>query len=100
MPKTLNIPVRIDVFHQIEARETQWEYRPINAYWENKLRDRHYDQIRLYVEYPAQEDLNKAITRPWLGYEVHNVTIPRFGETPTQVFAIRVNSEEELGQDA
>ncbi|WP_367619200.1 hypothetical protein [Comamonas sp.] len=40
---------------------------------------------------PARDDFARRLSRPWRGYTIKTITHPHFGESPVQVFAIKVN---------
>ena len=88
----LHLNLKGEYFDQIADGVKQYEYRLCNNYWKKRLVGRHYDGIVIKRGYPKRGDANKAIRRPWCGYELQTVIHPYFGPNRVWVFAIRVNS--------
>lgn len=66
------------------------EFRLVNAYWSKRLVGRSYSRIILTLGYPAADDAERRLIRPWRGYTVKTITHPHFGLEPVEVFAIDV----------
>lgn len=88
---TLYLPVKGVYFDQIKSGEKTEEYRLLTPFWAKRLVNRHYDQIVLTCGYPASDDVERRISRPWRGYRKTTITHEHFGPDPVQVYAIRVN---------
>lgn len=89
--KTLHIPLKGIYFDQIRSGEKRFEYRLTTDFWKARLMDRSYDLIILTRGYPAKDDLDRRLERPWRGVELQTITHPHFGGGPVEVYAIRVN---------
>ncbi|MDH1255063.1 ASCH domain-containing protein [Comamonas thiooxydans] len=91
--KTLTLPLKREYFEAIRDGTKTEEYRLCTQYWQMRLYSPFgsYDQIVLTLGYPARDDHARRIVRPWRGYTIKTITHPHFGESPVQVFAIKVN---------
>lgn len=90
--KTLQLNLKAIYFNEIKSGEKKYEYRLMTPYWEKRLVNKEYVNIVLKSGYPKKDDVEKHITRPWLGYEIQKLTHSHFGEEEVTVFAIKVNN--------
>lgn len=88
---TLTLHLKAEYFHAIRDGSKPFEYRLDTPYWRTRLEHREYDQIVLCLGYPAKDDAERRLVRPWCGYELQTITHKHFGMEPVRVFAIRVN---------
>ncbi len=77
-------------FDEIRAERKRFEYR-LRSTWEKRLAGKTFDRIWIKRGYPASNDSDRIIERPWRGYEIQTITHPHFGPDPVEVLAIRVN---------
>lgn len=89
--KTLHLNLKAEYFDQIKAGEKIEEFRLCTPFWTKRLIGTHYDNILVKRGYPKNDDVERVIERPWLGFSVKMITHPHFGHEPVQVFAITVN---------
>lgn len=52
--------------------------------------DRDYDRVVLTLGYPAKDDSERRLARPWRGFIKRQITHPLFGGAPVDVYAIDV----------
>jgi hypothetical protein len=90
--RTLHLNLKAEYFDQIKAGEKREEFRLCTPFWTKRLIGTQYDNILVKRGYPKNDDTNRVIERPWLGFAVKMITHPHFGPEPVQVFAITVNS--------
>lgn len=86
----LILPLKREYFEAIRDGSKPEEFRLVNAYWSRRLVARRYDRIILTLGYPAADDAERRLVRPWRGYAVKTITHPHFGPGPVEVFAIDV----------
>lgn len=86
----LTLALNGEYFDQIKAGAKLEEYRLVKPYWAKKLAERSYSRIVLTRGYPAADDAERRLERPWRGYVVKTITHPHFGPDPVEVFAINV----------
>lgn len=91
---TLVLPLKGIYFGQIKSGVKRWEYRLWTPYWRKRLEGRTYDAVTLTKGYPARDDAERRLTRPWQGFKVEIITHPHFGPDPVMVFAIRVAADQ------
>ena len=89
--KTLTLPLRREYFEAIRDGSKTQEFRLCTTYWNKRLIGKHYDRIVLTLGYPAKDDTERRIERPWRGFTVKTITHPHFGAGPVQVYAINVD---------
>lgn len=89
--KTLHLSLKREYFEAIRDGTKAEEYRLYTPHWSKRLEGREYAQIVLTLGYPARDDHSRRIVLPWRGYTIKTITHPHFGESPVQVFAIKVN---------
>jgi hypothetical protein len=89
--RVLTLHLKAVYFEAIRDGTKIYENRLRTDYWRKRLVDRHYDRIELALGYPARDDFQRRLTRPWRGFERQTITHPHFGDKPVEVFAIRVN---------
>ncbi|GKS85826.1 RNA-binding protein [Acidovorax sp. SUPP1855] len=88
----LVLPLKKVYFHQIKNGEKTEEYRLCTPYWNKRLADNfnQFDRIVLTLGYPARDDHDRRLIRPWRGYTIKTITHPHFGPDPVRVYAINV----------
>lgn len=86
------MPLKAVYFHQIKTGEKTEEYRLCTPYWSQRLVGREYDQIVLTLGYPAREDTERRLVRPWRGFTVKTLQHHHFGDKPVTVYAINVRT--------
>lgn len=91
--RILTLPLKGVYFREIRDGSKPYEYRLCTPFWTKRLVGRTYDGIELTLGYPARDDIERRLTRPWRGYERQVITHPHFGQHPVEVFAIPVNDE-------
>lgn len=87
----LVLPLKRIWFEQILSGEKTEEFRLRTPYWGRRLEGRTFSAIELTLGYPARDDSERRLRRPWRGFEERTITHPFFGDDPVEVFAIRVN---------
>lgn len=88
----LYLPLKAEYFDAIKAGTKTEEYRLYTPYWRKRLVDGFagLTAIELMRGYPAADDQERRLRRPWRGYAIKHITHPHFGPDPVQVFAIYV----------
>ncbi len=89
--RILHLALKDVYFRQIQSGKKLFEYRLITDYWRKRIENREYDEIHITLGYPKKGDNTRRIVRPWRGYEVKTITHEHFDNTPSEVFALRVN---------
>ena len=89
--KTLHLSLKGEYFDAIKAGTKAEEYRLMTPYWSKRLDGRHYNGIELAKGDPARDDHARRIARPWRGFTIKTIIHPHFGDSPVQVYAIKVN---------
>jgi hypothetical protein len=87
----LVLPLKRQYFEQIKRGEKLEEYRLCSTYWQKRLEGREYDRVILTLGYPAKDDSERFLVRPWRGFIRRLITHPHFGSEPVEVYAINVN---------
>jgi hypothetical protein len=88
----LYLPLKRIYFDAIKSGEKPDEYRLITPFWTKRIVGREYDGIILTMGYPAKDDAEKRLWRPWRGFRrLEGFTHHHFGDEPVDVFAILVN---------
>lgn len=87
----LYLPVRGIYFDAMQRGDKTEEYRLVTPWWEKRLVGREYARIILTRGYPRKDDCSRRLIVPWRGYTIRTLTHPHFGDTPVDVFAIRVD---------
>ena len=92
----LVLPLKREYFEAIRDGTKTEEYRLCTPYWQKRLASPFglYDHIVLTLGYPARDDHERRIVRPWQGYTIKTITHPHFGPEPVQVYAILVTPTE------
>jgi hypothetical protein len=93
---TLTLNLKGEYFDQIKAGTKTEEYRLCKPFWAKRLEGRHYDNLVILRGYPAKDDQENRITRPYRGYTVKTITHPHFGPDPVTVYAIEVSNMPEV----
>ena len=89
----LTLHLKGEYFHAIKNGTKTEEYRLNNEFWKKRLVGRQYDNVTFCLGYPKRDDTERRITRPYNGYKMKTITHPHFGDSPVDVFAIKVVSE-------
>jgi hypothetical protein len=89
--RILHLPVKAKYFHQMKDGIKRYEYRLKTDYWLKRLEGREYDEVHIKLGYPAADDQERILVRPWRGYEMKIIEHEHFGEGEKSVYAIRVN---------
>jgi hypothetical protein len=90
----LTLNLKGEYFNQIKAGTKTEEYRLLKPFWRRRLEGRQYDEVHICLGYPAKDDAEKRIIRPWQGYTVKTIIHPHFGNDPVEVYAIKVAAAE------
>lgn len=90
--RTLVLPLKREYFEAILFNRKAEEYRLVGKYWDGRLKGRTFDRIVLTLGYPARDNAERRIVRPWQGYTVKRITHPHFGPNPVDVYAIKVSA--------
>lgn len=90
-PAKLHLNLKAVYFDQIRAGTKEFEFRQKTSYWNLRLVGKSFAGIVLKKGYPKSGDMERTIERPWRGFESRNIVHPQFGDSPVEVFAIRVN---------
>lgn len=86
----LILPLKQEYFEQIKCGEKAEEFRLCTPYWEKRLEGREYGRVVLTLGYPAKDDSERRLVRPWRGFAKRQITHPHFGADPVEVYAIDV----------
>lgn len=89
--RILHIPVKKMYFDQIKAGTKLFEFRLRNAYWQQRLQDKEFDEVHIKLGYPKRGDTDRILVFPWRGVEMQTILHPEFGPCAVDVYAIRVN---------
>ncbi|HHS8967308.1 TPA: RNA-binding protein [Escherichia coli] len=87
--KDLHLNLKGEYFHAILAGKKVEEYRLYNDYWRKRLEGREYTRLIIKWGYPANDDNERIIVLPYMGYEIKTIQHPLFGHNPVKVFAIK-----------
>jgi ASC-1-like (ASCH) protein len=87
----LVLPLKAEYFNQIKAGTKDLEFRLRTPYWRKRLRGRTFDRIVLTLGYPAADDVERRLIKPWRGFAEVTITHPHFRADPVDVFAIDVS---------
>ena len=91
MSENLHLHLKGEYFREIAAGRKLEEYRAYNQFWRDRLEDRDYDQIFIYLGYPKADDTERVLIRKWNGCAIKTITHPLFGNEPVNVYAIDVS---------
>ena len=88
----LILPLKREYFEAIRDGSKTEEYRLCTPYWQKRLYSPFgsYDRIIFTLGYPARDNHERRIIRPWAGYYIKTITHPHFGPHPVEVYAIKV----------
>lgn len=89
---TLHLPLKSEYFEAIRDGTKPEEFRLCTPHWAMRLEGRTYDEIVLTLGYPARDDHDRRLVRPWRGFTTKTITHPHFGTEPVQVYAIDVRA--------
>lgn len=89
--RILHLPVKAEYFREVKSGTKLYEYRLRTDYWRKRLEGRVYDEVHIKSGYPAANDLDRIVVRPWRGFEVQKIEHKHFGPGEKSVYAIRVN---------
>lgn len=87
---TLFLVLTHQYFDAIVNGDKTEEYRLVTPYWTRRLWKRHYDSITLNRAYGSREITAGRLVLPWRGVYRRTITHPHFGDSPVEVFAIRL----------
>jgi len=87
---TLFLVLKHEYFDAIVIGAKTEEYRLITPYWTRLLWKRHYDTITLSRAYAPRGETAGRLVLPWRGVYRRTITHPHFGDSPVEVFAIRL----------
>lgn len=92
----LILPLKREYFEAIRDGSKTEEYRLCNAYWHKRLVQSfaRFDRIVLTLGYPAKDNHERRLIRPWQGFVRKTITHPHFGPHPVEVYAIKVAPHE------
>lgn len=88
----LHLALKAEYFDAIRDGSKPEEFRLRTPYWRKRLEGRAYDGIVLTKGYPAADDAERHLERPWNGYRLDTITHPHFGPEPVEIFAIDVRA--------
>jgi len=86
----LVLPLKREYFEQIKHGEKPEEFRLCTPYWAKRLEGREYGWVVLTLGYPAKDDSERRLARPWRGFIKKRITHPHFGGAPVNVYEIDV----------
>ncbi|WP_257192063.1 RNA-binding protein [Escherichia coli] len=87
--KHLHLNLKGEYFHAIRAGKKVEEYRLYNDYWRKRLEGREYTRLIIKWDYPSDDEKDRIIVLPYMGYEIKLIQHPLFGPDPVKVFAIK-----------
>lgn len=90
-PRILTLPVKRMYFDQIKSGDKTREYREVTPYWIKRIEGREYDHVTITLGYPKRNDTERRLTFPWCGYERETIEHPHFGNSPVEVFAVKLS---------
>lgn len=93
--RVLHLSLKREYFNAIKAGDKVYEYRLRTDFWRKRLDGKTFDRIELSMGYPAADDCERRISRPWRGFRCEQITHPHFGDKPVEVYAIKVNESME-----
>lgn len=88
----LRLAVKREYFEQMASGEKTEEYRLANKYWTKRLVDRKhpYRNLVITLGYPLNDQIDRILIFPYVGWERKTITHKHFGPDPVEVFAITV----------
>lgn len=86
----LILPVKRKWFDRIKDGTKQVEYRLVNDYWIQRVKDRDYDRVIITLGYPKRDDQDRRIVFPWNGYYMSTIHHEEWDYKPRLVYAIRL----------
>jgi hypothetical protein len=89
--RTLQLALKAEYFHAIQAGTKTEEYRLANAFWHKRLVGKKFDGVVLTLGYPSRRDHARRIVKPWRGMRRTEIQHPLFGSKTVQVYAIDVS---------
>jgi hypothetical protein len=87
---TLHLNLKGEYFDQIKSGEKTHEFRLVSV-WRKRIEGKQFERIIIRRGYPKLGDTSKELLRPWMGFEIREITHPHFGDKPVLVYAIKVN---------
>ncbi|EFJ3750450.1 RNA-binding protein [Escherichia coli] len=87
--KHLHLNLKGEYFHAIRAGKKVEEYRLYNNYWRKRLEGREYTRLIIKWGYPANDEKERILILPYMGYTIKTIQHPLFGDDPVKVFAIK-----------
>lgn len=91
MKKILHINLKAKYFNEIKNGIKHFEYRLKNEYWVKRLENRSYDEIHFKLGYPKNDEMEKIIKTPYVGFEIQRLTHELFGVKEVEVYAIIID---------
>jgi len=89
--RVLHLSLKREYFDAIKSGEKVFEFRERTEFWRKRLEGKTFDRIELTMGYPAADDTERRISRPWRGMHCEWITHPHFGDKPVEIYAIKVN---------
>lgn len=86
----LVLPLKREYFEQIKRGEKPEDFRLCTPYWAKRLEGREYGRVVLPLGYPAKDDQDRRLPRPWRGFIKRRITHKHFWGAPVDVYAIDV----------
>jgi len=75
-------------FEQIESGEKKLEFREFKPYWIKRLKDRKYNNVKIYCAYTT-----KFLIRKWTGFKKTRIKRAFLGTHTIDVFAIDISKK-------
>lgn len=91
--KNLQLAVKTEYFNDIKSGVKTEEYRLCNEYWTKRLSDKRYNRLIITCGYPKRDDKDKILSFPYVGWERKTITHKHFGDSPVEVFAIKITEK-------
>ncbi len=90
--RTLQLALKAEYFHAIQAGTKTEEYRLVNTFWTKRLQGSTFDRVVLTLGYPSRREHARRIVKPWRGVRTTEILHPFFGSKPVWVYAIDVSA--------
>lgn len=82
--RDLQLALKRVYFEQIRDGLKLEEYRLCTPYWTKRLEGCSYDRVILTLGYPAKDDSERRLVRPWRGFIRKQIVHPFFGDLPVE----------------
>ena len=86
----LVLNLKKEYFGAIRDGSKEYEYRLMTPYWKSRIEGREYNSLIIRLGYPKAGDSERELCFPYCGYEVQQIVHPHFGDTPVDVYAIKI----------